>query len=173
MGSYYVTPERPQMPVKEGENIFKQEFKDRKKLYENSPEYEAKWKAKQKEMPGPIISFESKQFYRNEPSEWDKPNTSGKKVWYTVTKAKILDLKIKQFKHHSERRVDNAKVLDEKIKMHILEPLDGYGCTLTKIKMPMMYADRSIINVYYPQDNEDGSHTIISSSEDTAMRAAA
>ena len=172
MGSYYVTPERPQMPVKEGENIFKQEFKDRKKLYENSPEYESRWKAKQNQMPGPIISFESKQFYGNEPAEWDKSYSTGKKIWYTVTKAKILDLKIKQFKHHSERRVDNAKVLDEKIKMHILEPLDGYSCTLTKIKMPMMYADRSVLNVYYPQDNEDGSHTIMSSSMDTAARAA-
>ena len=47
------------------------------------------------------------------------------------------------------------------------------NCTLTKIKMPMMYSDRSIINVYYPLENEDGSHTSISSSINTAARAAA
>ena len=57
--------------------------------------------------------------------------------------------------------------MDEKIKLHIMEPVDGYNCTLTKIKMPMMYADRSLINVYYPKDNRDGSFAVISSSMDT------
>ena len=45
--------------------------------------------------------------------------------------------------------------------------MDGYTTTLTKIKMPMMFADRSIINVYYPKDNRDGSYTSITSSMDT------
>ena len=86
-------PDRPQMPKNDGENEFTQDFKNRRKLYEKSPEYEAKWQSKIANMPGPIIQFESKQFWRQEPSEWDNPQ--GKKIWYTVTKATILGLTLR------------------------------------------------------------------------------
>ena len=88
-------------------------------------------------------------------------------IVYTVTKATVLDLSINKFKNFRSKLVDNARMLDEKIKLYQLDQVDGYQCFLTKIKMPMMFADRSIINVYYPKDNSANDFTVISSSLDT------
>ena len=57
--------------------------------------------------------------------------------------------------------------LDNKLTISDTPDVDGYRCLVQHIKMPMLMTNRSIVQLYYVIENEDGSLEFIASSQGT------
>ena len=95
-----------------------------------------------------------------------------KKCVVTVTKAQVRGLTVDQFKKFRKQLFESPKNQDDTRERVTFVPLDsdlvdGHQCYMTRMKMPPMFADRAIINVYYDYTESYGHYCCISSSLDT------
>ena len=102
-GAYYCHPERPILKPKEGQKVSSAAYREEKAAWEKTEEYAAAFEVlinNEANNKGPVIYFESKQFEAAEPSLWGQD--TNKPIWYTVTKATVLDMSITKFKRHRD-----------------------------------------------------------------------
>ena len=55
-------------------------------------------------------------------------------------------------------------LMDNRVTIVECPAVEGFKCAIQQIKMPMMMSNRSVVNIYYLYENEDGSIVFLSSS---------
>ena len=91
----------------------------------------------------------------------------------TVSKATVPGLTLEQHRFFRENLMTQIPKMDDKITTFDCPDVDGLRCIIQQIKMPMIMSNRSIPQLYYTQENEDGTLVFIASSKGTESVVAA
>ena len=75
----------------------------------------------------------------------------------SVTKCKVPGLTIEKYKAFKADIVRHTPKLDKKLVMTVLPDIEGHMVSHTHVKMPMMMTHRSVFNLYFQYEREDGS----------------
>ena len=74
----------------------------------------------------------------------------------SITKCKVPGLTIDKYKAFKSEIVKHTPKLDKKLSMTRLADVEGHIVTHTHVKMPMMLTDRSVFNLYFQYETDDG-----------------
>ena len=74
----------------------------------------------------------------------------------SITKCKVPGLTIEKYKAFKSDIVKHTPKLDKKLRMTRLADIEGHMVTHTHVKMPMMLTDRSVFNLYFQYETDDG-----------------
>ena len=85
----------------------------------------------------------------------------------TVSKATVPGLTLEQHRFFRENLITQIPKMDDKISCIDCPDVDGLRCVIQQIKMPMIMSNRSIPQLYYTQENEDGTLVFMASSKGT------
>ena len=85
----------------------------------------------------------------------------------TVSKASIPGFTLDMHKHFRDNLITMVPKIDDKLSITDLPDFEGCRCFIQHIKMPMIMTNRSLVQLYYLIEHENGNLVFISSSRGT------
>ena len=85
----------------------------------------------------------------------------------TVAKASVPGLTLEQHRAFRDNLATQQAKIEDKLTVVEIPDVDGHKALIHHIKMPMMMSNRSVVQIYYVKECEDGSLIFISSSRNT------
>ena len=113
-------------------------------------------------------SYANREFRSNEYGfEFVSRQTDFANVILTVSKASVPGLTLDQHRNFRENLCTLIPKIDSKITVTDCPDFEGHRAVIQHISMPMFMDNRSIPQIYYFIENEDGSIVFLASSKDT------